>query len=188
MAMDTSVVRQKRLLVDAVKKLSSTEHNEVFKLLKARGVQYTENGNGVWCDLHAVHHAIIDDVCKLVEFYSSNKQQLDEFEQRMADAKIKNRLFFDVHGGTVFDMPIHRDGEEDADALDAMLSNYDRQAKKAVMAPSAPAGPTSATPAAAKKKNTTVRYMLAKKRFGKRSAAARAVDVNDELLSDQITS
>lgn len=173
-----ALTRQKLQLVENMRRLSSTEHNEVFKLIQQKDIQFTQNSNGVWCDLIAVDAETIQRMSDLVEFYCCNKVELDEFEQRLAAAKMKNS----VHGcGTVFDAAVN----DDEDDLDSVLSMCDKTAKKAILQPPTASGPP---PPPATKKNTTARFMLAKKRYSKRSS--RPVEADDELLpsDDEILS
>ncbi len=169
-----ALTRQKLQLVDNMRRLSSTEHDEVFKLLRQNNIKFTQNSNGVWCDLFSVDAGTIQLMTDLVDFYCCNKVELDEFEQRLAEAKMKNS----VYGcGTTF---VHA-AAASRPAIDDVLSLCDKKAKKALV----PYAPATTAAAQAAKKTTTARFMLAKKRYSKRSTKVAAVEADDELQPDE---
>jgi hypothetical protein len=181
MAATDALTRQKMQLVENMRRLSSTEHDEVFKLIRQKKIKFTQNSNGVWCDLFSVDADTIQKMSDLVDFYCCNKVELDEFEQRLAEAKMKNNVHGCGGGGTVFDNGSSSVQEDDD--MDSVLSMCDKQAKKALQAPQ-PQGPTGGFGNPPVGKKTTARFMLAKKRYSKRSAASRGVEADDELCPE----
>lgn len=86
--------RIRKLILDKVRLLGHTEHQEIFSLLQAHGIAYSSNSNGVFINLSTVPDDILATVKAFVDYCAVNKTDLDEYEKRLQECKITHK--FDV--------------------------------------------------------------------------------------------
>lgn len=82
----------RKALTHRIHGLGPTEHEEIFKILKAAGVNHTQNQNGVFINLSSVDDAVVDRIRAFVEFCYENKRKLDEYDKRLNECKITQRF------------------------------------------------------------------------------------------------
>ncbi len=63
--------RRKRFLEDC-KRVSTAVYQEMFRVLKAHNVEYSENSNGIFFDVAQVSHEVFDKLNQCIE---RNKEQ-----------------------------------------------------------------------------------------------------------------
>lgn len=90
----------RRLLLEKINTLSPTEHEEIFKVVKTNNVAYTQNQNGIFCNLSTVNDNTIEQISKFVKFCTENKKQLDEYDKKINECKI-NKNFDDLSFSSV---------------------------------------------------------------------------------------
>lgn len=78
--------------MDRISMLSDTEHNEIFKLLKDRGISFTQNRNGVFLNFKSVPDDVIISIDQFVTFCFANKKDLDEYDKRLNECKLNNNV------------------------------------------------------------------------------------------------
>ena len=83
-----TVNRRKKVLRDKIGTLGTTEHEEIFKILNGKSVDYTQNRNGFFFNLSAVEVEVVEQIEKFVEFCINNQTNLDEYEQHIAKCKL----------------------------------------------------------------------------------------------------
>jgi hypothetical protein len=72
----------KKSILDDIKDFSIEECQELFRILKQNGVQYTENSNGIFFDLVPIENDIF---LKLVNFVDFTKAQKKSEEIRASE-------------------------------------------------------------------------------------------------------
>lgn len=82
--------RQKKQLRDKINKLSQTEHEEIFKILKKNDISFTQNKNGVFFDISLLSDKIAIEVEEFVDFCINNKVELDEYDKQINECKMSN--------------------------------------------------------------------------------------------------
>lgn len=82
--------KMKKQLLEKVNRLSFTEHDEIFRILKSHKVSYTQNKNGVFFNLSSVDTPIILKIEDFVDYCIKNKKELDEYDKRINECKINN--------------------------------------------------------------------------------------------------
>ena len=82
--------RRKKQLRDKINKLSQTEHEEIFKILKQKQIGFTQNKNGVFFDISLLDESAAIEVEQFVDFCISNKVELDEYDKQINECKMSN--------------------------------------------------------------------------------------------------
>ena len=82
--------RRKKQLRDKINKLSQTEHEEIFKILKQKQIGFTQNKNGVFFDISLLDEFAAIEVERFVDFCISNKFELDEYDKQINECKMNN--------------------------------------------------------------------------------------------------
>jgi len=82
--------RQKKQLRDKIGKLSQTEHEEIYKILKRQRISFTQNKNGIFFDFSLIDSEVSQVIEGFVDFCISNKVELDEYDKQINECKINN--------------------------------------------------------------------------------------------------
>ena len=83
--------RRRKQLRDKINKLSQTEHDEIFKMLKRdTQMNFTQNKNGVFFDISLLEDDIVTKVEQFVDFCTNNKIELDEYDKQINECKMNN--------------------------------------------------------------------------------------------------
>lgn len=82
--------RQRKMLRDKINKLSQTEHDEIFKILKNNEVRFTQNKNGVFFDISFLSLEVALEVERFVDFCTNNQVELDEYDKQINECKMNN--------------------------------------------------------------------------------------------------
>lgn len=81
--------RDRKHLAEKIHSLTATEHEEVFKLLHAKGIRYMQNNNGIFFNLSNVPDAVLVQVNSFVDFCLENKAHLDDYDKRFNECKMR---------------------------------------------------------------------------------------------------
>lgn len=84
--------KQKKALFEKINSLSSTEHEEIHRVISAHNVNTSKNKNGVFFNLSSVSDEVIEQIDKFVNYCISNKDKLDEYDKRLNECKINNNF------------------------------------------------------------------------------------------------
>lgn len=82
----------KKALFEKISSLSSTEHEEILKIIKSKDINYSQNKNGVFFNLSVLDDGTIEYISDFVEFCLSNKKDLDEYDKKLNDCKLNNNF------------------------------------------------------------------------------------------------
>ena len=78
--MDTKEYERRRLFLDSLKKLHTSEYIDIVKILKIEKVDYSENSNGIFFDVAKLSQNTFDVLEKYMEFVHTNRKELAERE------------------------------------------------------------------------------------------------------------
>lgn len=82
----------KKILFEKIASLSSTEHEEILKIIKSKDINYSQNKNGVFFNLSVLDDDTIEYINNFVEYCLSNKKELDEYDKKLNDCKLNNNF------------------------------------------------------------------------------------------------
>lgn len=82
--------KYKKTLFEMINSLSSTEHEEVFKIIKEHGVNFSRNKNGIFFSISNISDEIVGKIDEFVHFCVSNKKDLDEYDKKLNECKLHN--------------------------------------------------------------------------------------------------
>lgn len=82
--------RHKKQLLEKINRLSPTEHEEIFKMMKQKQIPFTQNKNGIFFNLSIVTNEMLHQIESFVDFCIKNKQALDEYDKKINECKISN--------------------------------------------------------------------------------------------------
>lgn len=80
--------RLRKQIIEKIDKLSSTEHHEIFKIMKRNNIQYTCNNNGIFINFTFVKDAIVCELDQFIDFCIQNRKMLDEYDMKLNECKI----------------------------------------------------------------------------------------------------
>lgn len=84
--------KHRKNLFNRISTLSSTEHDEIFKIIKRNDLAYSQNKNGIFFNMSLIPDDVIEEIDKLVDFCISQKDELDEYDIRMNECKMNNSV------------------------------------------------------------------------------------------------
>lgn len=142
-----------------MKTLSSTQMEELFKILQKNKCEYTINNNGVFLNLSWVEGSILDKMELFINFCNESKKELDKYEQICRDL-----------GDDLIEMKNHEPLAEaiDEEALDEEDPTEETETEEGVK---------KIVP----KISSSMRFYLLKKKFSK-SVPSNMQHLKDRLL------
>ena len=81
--MDTKEYERRRLFLDSLKKLHTSEYIDIVKILRIENVEYSENSNGIFFDVAKLPQHIFNVLEKYMDFVHNNRKELAEREKLM---------------------------------------------------------------------------------------------------------
>jgi hypothetical protein len=81
----------KKHLFDKINSLSSTEHDEIYRIINENNVNLSKNKNGIFFNLSSINDTVLSEIDKFVTYCVNNKQQLDEYDKRLNECKMNNK-------------------------------------------------------------------------------------------------
>lgn len=87
---DTPVTR--KVLMDKIATLGSTEHAEIFRILKKHDIPHTQNKNGIFINITSVAPEVVKEVSDFVRFCAHNNKELEEYDKRLNQCKLYQNL------------------------------------------------------------------------------------------------
>ncbi len=83
--------KSRKFLFEKINSLSSTEHEEIYRIIKEHSVNVSRNKNGVFFNLSTINDEVIEKINTFVTYCISNKDQLDEYDKRLNECKLSNK-------------------------------------------------------------------------------------------------
>ena len=84
--------KQKKVLFDRINNLSSTEHEEIFRIIKNNMVSYSQNKNGIFFNLSSLPGDVVKEIDSFVHFCLLNQKDLDEYDKIINECKMNNNI------------------------------------------------------------------------------------------------
>lgn len=84
--------KQKKALFEKISSLSSTEHEEIHRIISVNRINTSKNKNGVFFNLSSIEDHVIEQIESFVNYCISNKEQLDEYDKKLNECKINNNF------------------------------------------------------------------------------------------------
>lgn len=84
--------KQRKALFDRINSLSSTEHEEILKIVKNYNATYSQNKNGIFFNLSGLSDDAVGEIDNFVNYCISNKKELDEYDKIINECKMSNNL------------------------------------------------------------------------------------------------
>jgi hypothetical protein len=81
----------RKQLFEKINSLSSTEHEEIYRIISSRAVNTSKNKNGVFFNLSGIDDDIIEKIDTFVNYCISNKHELDEYDKKLNECKLNNK-------------------------------------------------------------------------------------------------
>ena len=79
--MEVKEYERRKLFLENLKKLHTSEYIDIVKILKAESVSYSENSNGIFFDVAILVQSTFDRLEKFMNFVHLNRQELAEREK-----------------------------------------------------------------------------------------------------------
>jgi hypothetical protein len=89
---ETYTSKQKRHILERINMLTSTEHEEILRIVKKHMVSFSQNKNGVFFNLSILPTHIIQEIDNFVTYCIANKKELDEYDKIINECKMNNKL------------------------------------------------------------------------------------------------
>lgn len=70
-----------------IESLSSTEHEEIFKIIVGNDVHYSKNKNGFFFNMTTIDNSVLIQIDKFVKYCMSNQKALDLYEKKINECK-----------------------------------------------------------------------------------------------------
>jgi len=83
--MDTKEYERRRIFLDSLKKLHTSEYVDIVRILKQEQVVYSENTNGIFFDVAQLPQKTFDVLEKYMNFVHKNREELSIREKIMND-------------------------------------------------------------------------------------------------------
>lgn len=171
--------KQRKALYDKINTLSSTEHEEILKIIKNNDITLSRNKNGIFFNLSCLSYDVIKEIDEFVMYCISNKKELDEYDKIINECKINNNISNMVPINTSLDlMGKKKEPKESWDSVKLDDESMDKFLKfvERVTHDKDKIG----------KKKINVKYNNAKKRYSKKISERKfESDLNDILQEEQ---
>ena len=94
--------RERKSIIDKINQLSQTEHLEILKIIRISDKQmsFTQNCNGIFLNFRSVSDHVVGQIDKFVHFCHDNKVKLDEYDQKINECKINNKIDLIIESST----------------------------------------------------------------------------------------
>lgn len=83
---------QRKLFADEIKLLTRNEMEEIYKLLKSKKAEYSENSNGVFFDVSKLPADLFSELQNFMLFCKKNRDEFTLHEE--AQKRAQNALFY----------------------------------------------------------------------------------------------
>jgi hypothetical protein len=90
--MDTFSNKQRKTLLDKINTLSSTEHEEIYRIICGHAISVSKNKNGVFFNLSTIGDDVVLQISLFVDYCLSNKEKLDEYDKKLNECKMMNKF------------------------------------------------------------------------------------------------
>ena len=78
-------------MFDKINSLSSTEHDEIYRIINEYSINVSKNKNGVFFNLSGLEDEVLQKIDKFVSYCVGNKKQLDDYDKKLNECKLNNK-------------------------------------------------------------------------------------------------
>jgi len=174
-------------VLDKINSLSTTEHEEILKIVKKHNVSFSQNKNGVFFNLSVLQHDIVSEIDQFVNYCLSNKKELDEYDKIITECKLNNKLdgIIPVINTSLCEMSKSARQEVDT-SIDAKIALSKLKVDATTMDKFIRfADKVTHEKDKLCKKKINIKFNNAKKKFAKKSDKKFDVDIKDVLEEDK---
>jgi hypothetical protein len=137
-------------IVASVRALSTTELEELFKILHISSCEYSRNNNGIFMNLKWLSESMLVKIERFIDFCAKSRRELDKYETLRQELHLSFQSSRVASRGPAPDEPSAVEAPTPAEAAAA----HDADARRAA------------------RLNSSMRFYLLKKRFAKPNAPA----------------
>ncbi len=87
--MEVKEYERRRLFLESLKKLHTSEYIDIVRILKQENVTYSENSNGIFFDVAQLPQKTFDVLDKYMNFVHTNRVDLAQREKVMLELQDK---------------------------------------------------------------------------------------------------
>ena len=87
--MEVKEYERRRLFLESLKKLHTSEYIDIVRIIKMESVVYSENSNGIFFDVALLPQKTFDVLDKYMNFVHTNRKDLAERESIMTKLQEK---------------------------------------------------------------------------------------------------
>lgn len=167
------MIHDKRRLMEQINSLGPTEHTEIYKILACSNTPYTENANGVFFNLTTLPAEVFTDIQSFVQYCHENKDELDEYDKKLNECKYRNIARSTYGTAGIYHSAIN----EPTDKKDRWKDLMERVDKSSVVRDFIEKINSHTEKQLVKRTGT--KYLMAKKKYAKRTVADN--DMKDTL-------
>lgn len=78
MNLSSEEYERRKKIWEVIKVLNKSEQEDLFRIIKNAGVEFSENSNGIFFDVSKVDQVTLENISKFVEFCQQNRVKFDE--------------------------------------------------------------------------------------------------------------
>lgn len=79
---------ERKRFLEELKQLVVSEQEEIFRILKRGGCEYSENTNGVFFDISRLPLPVFQEMKKFLVFCQANRKNFEERDREMEDSRL----------------------------------------------------------------------------------------------------
>ena len=79
---------RRKKLWESIKSLGRPEQEELFRIIRREGVEFSENTNGVFFDISKVSKESFEQMKKFMVFCQANRKEFEERDRLMEDSRL----------------------------------------------------------------------------------------------------
>lgn len=79
---------ERKRFLEELRQLVISEQEEIFRILKRGGCEYSENTNGVFFDVSRVPSEVFQEMKKFLVFCQANRKNFEERDREMEDSRL----------------------------------------------------------------------------------------------------
>lgn len=154
-------MRNRKLLMQRIQELGVTEHEEIFKLLSERNIEYTRNNNGIFINLSTIPSNVMHELSNFVTYFVDNNQILNKYDKMLCEINSNDASTLLPHPPS-FPFPFPSTSTANSDEI----LKTDAADVAAIL--DSPCVPNKVVPVLIDKKIEHLRFTQAKKKYAKK--------------------
>ena len=83
MNLSSEEYEKRKKVWETVKFLNKSEQEELFRIIKQAGVEYSENTNGIFFDIGKLEQSVLETISQFIKFCQQNRVNFDERDKAL---------------------------------------------------------------------------------------------------------